>query len=290
MRMLSTLFALAVVSASSTPCVARDWASAGGWDIAESGNDACIMAMEYAGEGDTIFAVSLDINGNVIGFATNTAWSAKKDEKYDLSYELDDSVYSGVKSIGVGDYTRRGFAVAFRSEFLGDFTKSSGLRIKMGETIVDDLKLTGSAAGLQRLRQCVAHVKGVATAAAREKARFNHITKDPFAASPPQGSSAVSVQARSPANLPSLFSDEDYPSSALRNREEGLVGYKLEIGANGRVTNCTITRSSSSAALDAATCRLLRSRARFTPAVDAQGRPTTSEIAESKTWSLPKGG
>lgn len=290
MRTLFTLIAMAAATVSSAPSVARDWASAGGWDIAESGSDACLMAMEYAGEGDTIFAVSLDINGNVVGFATNTAWSAKKGDKYDLSYELDDSVYSGVKSIGVGDYSRRGFAVAFRPEFLGDFSKASGLTIKMGETIVDDLKLTGSGAGVQRLRQCVAHVKAVATAAAREKARFDHITKDPFAALPSQGGSAVSVQARSRANLPSLFSDEDYPASALRNSEEGTVGFRLDVGANGRVTNCTIIKSSSSAALDAATCRLLRSRARFTPAVDAQGQPTSSEVTDTKTWSLPKGG
>lgn len=290
MRLLSTLIALAAATAVTSPLVARDWASAGGWDIAESGTDACLMAMEYAGEGDTIFAVSLDINGKVIGFATNTAWSAKKDEKYDLSYELDDSVYSGVKSIGVGDYSRRGFAIAFRPEFLADFAKSSGLRIKMGETIVDDLKLTGSAAGIQRLRQCVAHVKAVTTAAAREKERFNHITKDPFAASPPNGSPASPTEARPRANLPSLFSDDDYPAAAQRNREEGVVDFTLDIGANGRVTNCTITKSSSSSALDSATCRLLRSRARFTPAVDAQGQPTTSQISDSKRWSLPKGG
>lgn len=79
---------------------------------------------------------------------------------------------------------------------------------------------------------------------------------------------------RPPTNWPSaLLSDEDYPAAALRSEEQGRVGYRLAIGADGRVSGCTITGSSGSAALDAATCRIMRSRARFTPARDSRGNP-----------------
>jgi len=93
--------------------------------------------------------------------------------------------------------------------------------------------------------------------------------------------------AKAKANLASLFSDEDYPASAVRAGESGATGFRLEVGANGRVTNCTITSSSGSSALDSTTCRLLRSRARFTPATDSTGAPTSDVSTGRIVWRLP---
>lgn len=93
------------------------------------------------------------------------------------------------------------------------------------------------------------------------------------------------AQAR--ADLASLFSDEDYPAAALAARQSGRVEFTLGVGASGRVEACTITRSSGSGALDSATCRLLRSRARFTPARDAAGNPVASETRSYIVWRLP---
>ncbi len=93
--------------------------------------------------------------------------------------------------------------------------------------------------------------------------------------------------ARAKANLGSLFSDEDYPASALRSSESGATGFRLDVGANGRVTNCTVTSSSGSSALDSTTCRLLRSRARFTPATDSSGGNTTDTVTGRIVWRLP---
>ncbi|MEO7826420.1 MAG: TonB family protein, partial [Allosphingosinicella sp.] len=93
--------------------------------------------------------------------------------------------------------------------------------------------------------------------------------------------------ARAKANLASLFSDEDYPASALRSSESGATGFRLEVGANGRVTNCTVTASSGSSALDSTTCRLLRSRARFTPATDSSGGATADSVGGRIVWRLP---
>jgi protein TonB len=93
--------------------------------------------------------------------------------------------------------------------------------------------------------------------------------------------------ARAKANLGSLFSDEDYPASALRSSESGATGFRLEVGANGRVTNCTVTASSGSSALDSTTCRLLRSRARFTPATDSSGGATSDSVTGRIVWRLP---
>jgi protein TonB len=93
--------------------------------------------------------------------------------------------------------------------------------------------------------------------------------------------------ARAKANLASLFSDEDYPASAVRSGESGATGFRLEVGANGRVSNCTVTSSSGSSALDSTTCRLLRSRARFTPATDSTGSATADSVTGRIVWRLP---
>ena len=87
-------------------------------------------------------------------------------------------------------------------------------------------------------------------------------------------------------NLQGLFSGDDYPASALDNEEQGTVGVQLAIGPNGRVTGCNVTASSGSRTLDAATCRILRSRARFTPATDSSGNATTGSFSQRITWRL----
>ena len=94
-------------------------------------------------------------------------------------------------------------------------------------------------------------------------------------------------QERRPAQ--SLISGGDYPASALERREEGRVAFALEIAPNGRVIGCTINRSSGSSALDSATCRLMRSRGRFTPAMDSTGSPAIGVIEQEVSWDLPAG-
>jgi protein TonB len=92
---------------------------------------------------------------------------------------------------------------------------------------------------------------------------------------------------RARANLNSYFSADDYPAAALRGSDQGTTGFSLTIGASGRVEACSVTSSSGSAALDQATCRILRSRARYTPARDQSGNPTSGRDSGRVTWRLP---
>jgi protein TonB len=82
---------------------------------------------------------------------------------------------------------------------------------------------------------------------------------------------------------------EDYPATALANREAGRVAFVLDVGPNGRVHGCRVTHSSGSAALDSATCRIMVRRARFSPAIDSNGQPASASVAESVEWRLPPG-
>ena len=75
------------------------------------------------------------------------------------------------------------------------------------------------------------------------------------------------------------ISNDDYLASAKRDGESGIVHFRLLVGADGRVTNCTISRTSGSPALDNRTCRLMR--ARFTPALDLSGNPVPDQVESS---------
>ncbi|MEN3973343.1 energy transducer TonB [Sphingomicrobium sp. XHP0235] len=88
------------------------------------------------------------------------------------------------------------------------------------------------------------------------------------------------------ANLNGLITGEDYPSRSLRNEEEGTVRVTLTVGTNGRVSGCQVVSSSGHSALDDQTCNLMKRRARFNPATDSTGSPTTGTHTQSFTWKI----
>ena len=111
------------------------------------------------------------------------------------------------------------------------------------------------------------------------------VTVDP-PAQPAAASKASGVLAR--GNRNDWISTDDYPPSALRAEEEGVVGISMRIGTDGRVESCTVTAPSGHASLDQATCRLYQRRARFTPARDDAGTPVAATFTDRIRWQLPR--
>jgi len=92
---------------------------------------------------------------------------------------------------------------------------------------------------------------------------------------------------RATANLPALFSTDDYPAAARRHGQQGTVAFAVAIDRTGRVTACSITQASGSMSLDWATCSIIQRRARFTPARDAGGRAVEDRAKGRIRWVLP---
>ncbi|WP_176592625.1 energy transducer TonB [Sphingobium sp. EM0848] len=105
---------------------------------------------------------------------------------------------------------------------------------------------------------------------------------------PPPPPEVPASRATPRSNPGSWLSDADYPSRAQREERSGTAGFRLEIGPDGRVTNCTITSSTGHADLDEATCRLLPKRAKFKPATAAGGGPMSDTYNGRITWRLPE--
>ncbi len=82
------------------------------------------------------------------------------------------------------------------------------------------------------------------------------------------------------------ISDDDYPSSSIRNEESGTTVATFSIGTDGRITSCSA--SGASPALDAKTCELIQRRFRFKPAIDTAGNPIAETKTQRVTWRLPK--
>jgi periplasmic protein TonB len=79
---------------------------------------------------------------------------------------------------------------------------------------------------------------------------------------------------------------ENYPARALREEIEGTVGVRVTVTPDGRATGCSVTGSSGSDILDAAACAGMERYARFEPALDAAGNPTSGSYSTRITYRL----
>ncbi len=108
----------------------------------------------------------------------------------------------------------------------------------------------------------------------------------PVAAPPPP---RVQPKGAVPKGNPgSWATTNDYPARALREEREGTTGFRVTVGPDGRVTDCSITSSSGHSDLDDAACANIRRRARFNPATDGEGQPTTGSYSNRVRWVIPK--
>lgn len=81
----------------------------------------------------------------------------------------------------------------------------------------------------------------------------------------------------SPKNHPSRWlNSSDYPASMVYGGYHGLVTVRMIVDGNGNPTSCHVQRSTQPKEFDDVVCRSTMRRARFEPALDAQGKPVPS--------------
>jgi TonB family protein len=273
---------------------AREWGEAGGWNIGESSDgESCGAVMEYEGKGETNLIFLHYVDGRIVLGATNTGWSAEKEKEYELVYVLNGKSYSGGKSFGLGERyeIRKGFVTAMEPSFEADFAAGSGLQVYLGGTLVDNLSLNGTGAAVARVRQCVAHLRGIKQAAERERQRWAHIPDDPFKPTPSANSTprqaTSGTLAQPPKFLFGTITDYDYPAEARRKGMAGTVGITLIVERDARISKCTITASSGHELLDEETCKIAARRLHFAAARDGAGNTIQGSFSRTITWRLP---
>lgn len=112
----------------------------------------------------------------------------------------------------------------------------------------------------------------------------------PPAAPPAPPAAPSQARGASPDNQRSWAAriQENYPSRAIRDEVEGRVGVRVSIGPNGRVSACSVSSSSGSNILDDAACEGMNRYARFKPALDDAGNPTTGSFSTTIVYQLSR--
>ena len=102
------------------------------------------------------------------------------------------------------------------------------------------------------------------------------------------GGNAITPAQAIPRNDPARWvTDSDYRSRWIREGLHGTAKFRLDIAANGKVSDCVITQSTGHDVLDQATCELIAKRARFAPATGPTGLVTEGTYSSSIRWVLP---
>jgi len=180
-----------IATGSGARAETRDFGSAGDYEVfgeasTRDETGGCMAEFEYEGPGSTktkLFrTISSDDKHLIFLTVVNHEWSAEKGKTYELTYIFGDSFYER-ESLGVkSDVIYKGFMSAFPAdEFLRVFAGSKSLHIHLGDTVVDKLLLSGSAAGVALFNKCWAWVVGTERAAQAERDKYKTIPRDPFA-------------------------------------------------------------------------------------------------------------
>ncbi len=83
-----------------------------------------------------------------------------------------------------------------------------------------------------------------------------------------------------------VFKSDDYPDKLVEQGVQGSVGALLTIDASGAVTDCRAIEPSGAPELDAVTCNIFKTRAKYRPAVDHSGKPVPALTYYRVNWIL----
>lgn len=77
-------------------------------------------------------------------------------------------------------------------------------------------------------------------------------------------------------NFYNWIGPRDYPRKLLAANANGVVEFRLDVDETGKVSSCHIQQTTRPLGFDQAVCELLKKRAGFEPALDANGQPMRS--------------
>lgn len=167
MRVLALSLLLAAAPSASQGAADR-------WSVEEVDNGCMASTSYYGGALPTRLALGETIDGRSMMVLQNTGWSTVQGRAYDVYLLIDDDLFAGTATGGTSG------SLTFHLEPKVMTAISKGTRMvpalkvdENNEKLLEQLKLTGTASAIARVRKCVAEVK---TAKGRAKA----ISPDPF--------------------------------------------------------------------------------------------------------------
>lgn len=90
-----------------------------------------------------------------------------------------------------------------------------------------------------------------------------------------------------PTNSPvDWLNSGDYPMGAVMSGQNGIVQFRLDVDAGGKVVGCHVLARSNPDVFADVTCRGVSRRAKLEPALDAGGKPVRSFYVQKVRWQM----
>lgn len=97
----------------------------------------------------------------------------------------------------------------------------------------------------------------------------------------------IAALTRSPTpmtNPATWLRPDDYPQALLMRGGNGIIRFRTDVDAEGKITNCRILSQTRPEGFADLTCRLITQRARFSPALDSERNPVKAFWVNSVRW------
>ncbi|HEX8512608.1 MAG TPA: energy transducer TonB [Allosphingosinicella sp.] len=246
------------------------------WQLTNSAyHDQCFLTTYYRGAGLTVLMLRASVGGPgiVVG---NRNWPVSAGGRTRLTLRFEGSpALSSIDAQNEVGSEYRGYSGDGDAALLRRFANASVVHILTEDgRRLDHLELPALGTALDRLEECSERLGPLVISGPFREGVF---ASAPIAPYPRLAT----------ADLTDVITHSDYPPQALAARQEGNVRFILEIDATGRM-RCRVTASSGWPLLDTATCDLLKARAKYTHALDAEGNPTTDSRTGSYAWRIAR--
>lgn len=88
-----------------------------------------------------------------------------------------------------------------------------------------------------------------------------------------------------PLTPPGLWvRSEDYPRNMLDKGTSAVITFRVDVDAKGAVTGCHVAEVTQGPGFAELTCKLVKARAKFKPALGANGKPIPMYFATNVMW------
>ena len=274
--MLGRILALAALAMSSAAAAADPKQPTGKWTV-ETGSNECLLIRAYGSPKKPLFlALSQAPMGGGFQFTVlyESRWMALRSGVAHISFDNEAPIEAGYgarllrstsKQIEVE--TLRSIVIDTEEESERFGRDAASISFTVPREFTGTFALPEHGRALAALNEC-ATALGV---------RWGY---------PIAEQRRLAKPAKQPGGLQSLFSADDYPQRAVTLGEKGRARIRIKVGDKGETTDCAVLAPTGSADLDRATCDVIRRKARFSPALDLDGKPIRSVVVTTVYWIL----
>jgi len=264
---LCWIISQAALAAPPTPNV---YAPTNKW-VVDFDDSQCVASRNYGTAAEPwLLGLKAPVSGDVMQLmVVRPGGSSPFPDQHPTVITLNDGqvLRTSAMSLSIPERKQRLLRMILSSEQFERFSKATAISIDVRGQLRQNIALTDMPALSKIMSDCVAGLRKYWNAG---------VTAGP----------SSSLRQDATGDLRGLFSSKDYPDVGMLDDSQGISRVVLLVDETGKVADCTITASSGSAALDGQTCYAITTRAKFKPAIGADGKPAKTVFRQQINWRI----